>query len=295
MKQMTCLILFSLTLISCGGPKPNTIIETYKGGIELKKGHQSLALDKFISAITSDPFLFETNLNLGFGFENQISESKKEMTAEAELQLKNALKFYLAAKKIATKDEHKFIVNFNLGETYGRLKMIPEAIQAYQEALDVVPSSKEVKTNIELLLQSKNGEGGGSGKDQKDGKDGKGNQDQKGQGQGKDDAKDKKDKNQNQSDKKNDSANDKNQDDKSKDKDSKDQNKDQSKDQNQNDQNKDGKQYGNSPKYQPRPFKGDLPESELKKIMNELKQQDQKIRAEYNRKDGKEAPRDKDW
>ena len=33
----------------------------------------------------------------------------------------------------------------------------------------------------------------------------------------------------------------------------------------------------------------------VKKILEELKQQEQKIRAEYNRKGAKERPRDKDW
>ncbi len=55
------------------------------------------------------------------------------------------------------------------------------------------------------------------------------------------------------------------------------------------------KDYEATKKYQPRPFKGELSESDVKKILGELKQQEQKIRADYNRKDAKEQPRDKDW
>jgi hypothetical protein len=33
----------------------------------------------------------------------------------------------------------------------------------------------------------------------------------------------------------------------------------------------------------------------VKKILGEINQQEQKIRADYNRQDAKEAPRGKDW
>lgn len=50
-----------------------------------------------------------------------------------------------------------------------------------------------------------------------------------------------------------------------------------------------------SKKYQPREFKGELSESDVRKILGEIKQQEQKIRADYNRKEAKERPRGKDW
>jgi Ca-activated chloride channel family protein len=53
--------------------------------------------------------------------------------------------------------------------------------------------------------------------------------------------------------------------------------------------------YAKNQKYQPRPFKGDLSENDVKKILGEIKQQEQKIRADYNRKESKEQPREKDW
>lgn len=77
-------------------------------------------------------------------------------------------------------------------------------------------------------------------------------------------------------------------------KDGKDQQKDQQQDGEGQDQKKD-KQYRNTPKYQPRPFKGEMSEADVKKILGEIRQQEQRIRAEYNRKDAKERPRDKDW
>lgn len=50
-----------------------------------------------------------------------------------------------------------------------------------------------------------------------------------------------------------------------------------------------------SKKYQPREFKGELSESDVRKILGEIKQQEQKIRADFNRKEAKERPRGKDW
>lgn len=51
----------------------------------------------------------------------------------------------------------------------------------------------------------------------------------------------------------------------------------------------------NSPKYKPREFKGELSEGDVKKILGEIRQQEKKIRSEFNRREAKERPRDKDW
>ncbi|PIS09901.1 MAG: hypothetical protein COT73_12300 [Bdellovibrio sp. CG10_big_fil_rev_8_21_14_0_10_47_8] len=84
------------------------------------------------------------------------------------------------------------------------------------------------------------------------------------------------------------------------------------KDQDQKDQNKEGqdqkdkkddkkdqeqkkKEYAPQ-KPQPRKFKSEeLTQGDVNKILGEIKQQEQKIRAEFNKKEVKEKPRDKDW
>jgi Ca-activated chloride channel homolog len=55
------------------------------------------------------------------------------------------------------------------------------------------------------------------------------------------------------------------------------------------------KQVQKNQEYKPREFKGDLSENDVKKILGELKQQEQKIRGQFYRGDSKEKPREKDW
>lgn len=68
----------------------------------------------------------------------------------------------------------------------------------------------------------------------------------------------------------------------------------------QGDQKKEGeqdkpKEYKQN-KPQPRKFKSEeLSQGDVNKILGEIKQQEQKIRAEFNKKEGKDKPREKDW
>lgn len=55
------------------------------------------------------------------------------------------------------------------------------------------------------------------------------------------------------------------------------------------------KKYQPNQEYKPQEFKGDLSNEDVKKILGELKQQEQKIRGQFYRNELKERPRDKDW
>ncbi|HEY1078895.1 MAG TPA: tetratricopeptide repeat protein, partial [Bdellovibrio sp.] len=157
---------------------------------------------------------------------------------------------------------------FNQAQLLGKQKKVDEAIALYQKALDLVPTSQEAKNNIELLTQQQ--AGGGKGQDQEN------KDDQKQEGKESKDSKDQKDPK-----------------DPKDDKDKKDEKKPDEKDGKEKEEKP--KEPKSSPKYKPRPFNGkELSEGDVKKILGELKQQEEKIRAEYN-KSGKEQPRDKDW
>ena len=165
---------------------------------------------------------------------------------------------YETALKFAQDDETKFVANFNLGQMQQKAKNKDEALKYYQEALKYQPNSVETKTNIELLTQDGQG-GGGQGdqqkKDQQD-KDGKGDSQQQ-QADG-DKEKEQKDKDgQGQQDK--------------------------------------PKQYGKN-KPQPQKFKSEeLTQGDVNKILGEIKQQEQKIRADFNKREVKEQPNAQDW
>ncbi len=197
--------------------------------------------------------------------ENQESsglESNLGITFDLVEKKSDAEKSLLSALSHATTDEEKFKYRYNLGVLLGSQKKIPEALEQYQAALDILPSSIETKHNIELLIQQQQ-------QDQKDGKDKKDGD----KGKGKDDK-------ENDKDKKDDPKDDK-------DKDGKDK----------KDKEDKGKDRQSNAKYKPRPYKGDqLTEGDVKKILGELSQQDQKIRSQFNKKEQrKEDKNEKDW
>lgn len=265
------IILFSgfLGITGCGPGKPHlrTLELNREGNKGILGNEFQGAMDKYLEALRYDPFVGPLHLNLGLTFEG-LQQAEK------------ALQSYKQAEELAFKEKDLkvvFMARFNQAQLLGKTKKVDEALVLYQKALEIIPSSVEVKTNIELLTQSQQG-----GKDGQDQKDQQNQQNQQG--------------NQNQQQKNQKDQN----------KDQKDQNKDQGKDQKdqqgQGDDQKEKKdreqkkEFKQSPKYQPRPFKGEeLSEGDVKKILGELKQQEGKIRAEYNRKEVKEQPRDKDW
>lgn len=186
-----------------------------------------------------------------------------------------ALKSWQYALKLAEEKKDNailFAVNFNLGVYFGSKKKVEEALKYYQAALDILPTSIETKTNIELLTQSQQQDGKGDSQNQKN------QPDQK-------DQKDQQNKDQNGKDQ---------------------QNKDQQKDQNgkddqqkkdpQDEQGKNDQKRESSAKYKPRPFKGEqLNENDVKKILGELRNQEQKIRANFDKKEQKDSGHEKDW
>ena len=257
MKRLIYSFLVLAVTAGCGEQNPHlkTLELNRDGNKQLKAQNLPAAADKYIEALRFNPFLPELHSNLG-------------LTFEAQQQAEKAQQSYTEAGRLAdlVKDpEMQFVSRFNQAQLLGKAKKVDEAIALYQEALDIIPSSKEAKTNIELLVQQQQG-GGGKGQDQKD-------QQQGGQGNQQQQNKDQKDK-----------------------KDNKDNKNQDQKDQDQKDGEKKDKQYQGSPKYKPRPFNGkELSEGDVKKILGEIKQQEGKIRADYNRKEVKEQPRDKDW
>lgn len=173
-----------------------------------------------------------------------------------------AAKSLLYARRLAEQQKDSaalFTVNFNLGTYYGQLRKVPEALASYQAALELRPDSLETKTNIELLIQQQ--------QQQKQGEQGQPDQNNPSQGQNRPPP---------DGSPPPDAGNDKQPDD--------------------GRQKKDDKKES-SAKYKPRPYQGDqLSEGDVKKILGELRNQEQKIRANFDKKEkGNSKGNEKDW
>lgn len=232
-----------------------------KANKNIQEKQKEQAYQNNLKALEYEPELAILQSNLGVTFD--LNEKKDE-----------AEKVFRHALEQAKTNEEKYAILFNLGYLLGSQKKIGPALEAYQQALDINPSSLEVKHNIELLIQQQQ-------KDQQQ-KDKEKNQDQN-QGQGGESKDPKKSSEDPNKDEKKDPK--ESESDKDKDKDKKEQEKP-------NDQDRKQTQ-----KYKPRPFQGEqLSEGDVKKILGELSRQDQKIRSQFNKKEQrKEDANAKDW
>ncbi|HPI40582.1 MAG TPA: tetratricopeptide repeat protein [Pseudobdellovibrionaceae bacterium] len=131
----------------------------------IKKDENDAAKRIILDLLKSEPSRPENHLNLGIVFEK---------TKEPE----EALKSYRRAHKDALTHLQRFASLYNQAQNLGQQKKIDEALSYYQKALELNPTSKEVKVNIELLIQKQkqdqkqqegDGQGGGeSSQDQKE-------------------------------------------------------------------------------------------------------------------------------
>lgn len=265
MKQMPNVLILPILLIvafsGCSSGKSPSVSILYKDYLaqkDIKNEKYEEALAKYYSLLEDDGERAATHSNIGVIL-NSIQKSEDSLKS-----LQHALKLAEAQGD----EEMIFKVRYNLGVYYGALKKIPEALDNYQAALDILPDSHEIKTNIELLMQQqqqKQKEQSGQSEQNQD-------KSKSGQEENKDDKPGNEPKDQKDS------------------KDPKDENKEQK-------DGKDEQKKESSPKYQPRPFKGDqLSEGDVKKILGELKNQEQKIRANFEKKEkGKSRKNEKDW
>ena len=209
---------------------PQTYWHSFMTRFSLTHEKYDEAYQHSLEALAYDPMKPELHLNLGNSFEGLGS-------------LHKAKEAYSVAEKLSSDPEIQFQSRFNQAQVLAKDKKIEDALSSYQKALELAPESKEVKTNIELLMSSKGGKGG-------DG-DSKENQDQK----EKDDPK-KKD---------------------------------------------EPKKFAENPKQQQKQPQN-MSQGDIKKILEELKQQEQRIRGDYykqgqreNKQKSDDGKREKDW
>ncbi len=211
---------------------PLKAIEKNREAIKaLEKENPTAAEAALLAALGEDPFNPLIHLNLGLIFEAQEKYDKALKEEESVLRIEN------------TTPEVQFYAHFNAGNAAAKKEEVGLALKHFQAALDLMPDSKETKTNIELLI--KNGQGKGKG--------------DKGGGKGKDDDKDKK------PDDKGDKP----------------------------DPQKDD--IVNGRKQKPKFNSDSLTKEDVRKILDEIKSQEQHIRALDYANKNKDAPPAKDW
>ena len=250
--KISLLALILLVCSSCSkknDPKVDELYLDFRARTELKSERYEDALQTYLEMIERNPNRPSTHSNVG------VLMGVLQKPDEALKSLKHALSL---AEKYQDKSA-EFILNFNLGAFYGAQKDVAGALKHYQAALDLVPTSIETKTNIELLIQQQNSGGKGDSNSQQ----------QQNQQQGQGDNKENQDQNGQNQDQKN----------------------------NESDKPKDDQQRQSSPRYKPRPFQGEqLSEGDVKKILGELRNQEQKIRANFDKKEkGNARDNEKDW
>lgn len=226
MAKWTFLFIALFALPAQASTNLNDIWRNNQAADHLTQQKMHEALSEFSQLLAEKPFHPLFQFNLGASFIGTEEPDK-------------AIKMYNEILKLnPIPPVVEFGTYYNLGVLHAAKGEIDQALENYQKALAINPDSKEIKTNIELLFQQK--QGGGKGKD----------------------------KNKDQSEEKGEEG----------------------------EQPKEPQEFTNKPQQQPGQFDGkEMSKSDVNKILDELKKQEQQIRANHERKGAKEADRDKNW
>ena len=234
-------LLFLLIFTGCS----KALILNNKGVLDFYFEDHELAKSSFLKSLVLNPesSLVRYNMSLVDISEERLALASKELSFLEEKTLNS--------KDYRGKPQDLFKVLFAQAFIKGLLKNVPEALEKYQDCLEVKPNSREVKKNIELLLSAQSGDSGPQGQEQKSDKESKkGNEESEAKNQG-----DKQDES-------------------------------------------DGKDKSDSP------IKGrddstlkrkKLSENEIEQILNEIKNQESKIRSQENTKYKGEGANGKTW
>ena len=220
---------------------PSSFLSLREAAQEIKAENYDKAIGIYTNILVKDPANIAARLSLALTYDML----KKYKASEKEYRYIN--------KSV----QKNFIALFNYGNSLAAQSRIDDALDAYQEALELNPDSKEVKANIELMMlqKQKSGESDKSEKQDKSGKGGEG-----------------------QPDPNQDPANDQENDEKNKEKN------DQSQKQKEDQQKKEAKEEPNK-----------LSKKDIDQIIEEIKRQEQKVRARELNNNGRGKSLDKSW
>ncbi|WP_124978902.1 tetratricopeptide repeat protein [Nonlabens xiamenensis] len=197
----------------------------------------------------------------------------------------NAVENYKKAAENATSKKEKHKIFHNLGNSFLENKQYKEAVEAYKNALRNDPTDDETRYNLALAKQEEEKQGGGGGGGGDD-------QNEKDQGEGKD-----QDYKEGDQDEKSDGDNDG----KENEKEGQDQKGDGEGEQDQEGKNTEGEDGEGDPKQNqqkaPKRVEGKMTPQQIKQILEALNNEEQKIRDKINAKKAQGAGKksEKDW
>ncbi len=175
-KQSSLLILCTL-LASCQFTDLRAIFLNNRTSKMIKEKSVDESQMGYLQALEMEPLLPAVHSNLGATYDTLKDPDKAlklyknaEEFSKAEMQELGSQNVNLNLNKNSSLLS-LFVSLFNQGQLLARENKLDDALAKYQEALAIVPTSKEVKTNIELLMQQKQGGGKGESKEDKDKKD----------------------------------------------------------------------------------------------------------------------------
>lgn len=265
---MRALFLFASVVVFSFSAQARDLRMIYKNNRAVglfKKEKRQEAFEQFLGLTATDPNDVQLKFNMAaslqaLGEEEKAIKINNAIIKDIDQLLAKATsddsKTALEEAEIQQLSLIKFGTYFNSGVSHQMMQNNEEALKNYQLALEIMPDSKEIKTNIELMFV---GGGGGKGKDKNKDK-------QKGDGEGDGEQGDE-------------------------DQDQQDQ-KDQSQGQDEQKKQQEQKQQQKQPKEFDQKY---MSKEDLQRIMEELNGQEQKIRAKMERKGGKSGPKDKEW
>lgn len=169
LKSLGPLLIFAGSLVTSNIAKASELDGVLLNNQAVRRFKQEQpveALDGFSKSLGHLPDQAEVHFNIATSF-MALKEDDK------------ALKEYDVALRLGATPELTFKILYNRAQILASKKQTAEALKSYQEALKIRPDSKEVKTNIELLMMSGDGSGEGENNDDKKNQNDKQNQDQK--------------------------------------------------------------------------------------------------------------------
>lgn len=155
-------------------PNLSSLWYDYKARNALKEKNSEVAMEYNLQILENEPNSVQTHSNLGIIFDYLQKKDESGQSFDNSLELLERYKDQLYPGDV-------FQVYYNLGLRYHHSKNTEKALEFYQKALEINPSSMETKHNIELLVQQQQSGGGGESKDKNENKDdqGKPNEDPK--------------------------------------------------------------------------------------------------------------------